>query len=111
MQRLAEGREVDLRGRFLAVDYPLLLHVEGDDGEFGDAWLPCHIAQDREQRVGIEGLQGGGKRVLRREIHHYLDVERVRRRLARGDGGLFLEKLGIRRLHGAGGNIEGDLLV
>ena len=73
---LAEGGKIDLLGIVLTVDDPVLLQVEGDNGELADAGIARDIPQDRHQRARVEGLQGRGPGVLRREIDQDLDIQR-----------------------------------
>ena len=108
-QRFAEGGKIDLRGRFLAVDHALLLHIEGDNGEPGDSRVPRHVAKDRNQGARVQRLERRGERILRREIDHHLYIEGVGR--FAGDGGFLLKRFGVGRQHGAGRDVERDLFV
>ena len=45
-----ECREVDAIGAFLAINDPLLLHVEGDHGEFADMRIAGNLPEDGDQR-------------------------------------------------------------
>ena len=91
---LAKGGKVDLGRVVLAVDDALLLHVERDDGELRDSGIATDVAQDRDEGVDVERLQGCGVRVLRREVDDDLHIERADA-LGPLDRGFLFERLRI----------------
>ena len=83
---LPQRREIDLILARLPVEHPLFLHVERDDGELSELWLPRNPAQDGYQRESIHWAKGGGIEVLGAEIHQELDIQ-GRGGLLRATGG------------------------
>ena len=94
----------------LAVDDALLLEVERHQGKLADARFAGDAAQDRDQGVGVDGLQGSGAGILGREVDQHLHVE-GRIDAVPLHGRFRPEGLGVDLPHGAGGDVQGHLLV
>ena len=114
--RLSEARALPRAGKSIwaaflfAVNDALLLHVEGDGGELADSRVAGNAAEDGDQGIRVERLEGGGARILRGEVDDHLHVEGWILLLAL-DGGFLFEGLLVGRLDFSGLDIERHLFI
>jgi hypothetical protein len=54
----------------------MFLQVECDHTKFSDPGFTRDVAKNRREGAGVNGLQGRGLRILRREVDEHLHIQR-----------------------------------